>query len=313
MKEKNLSITADHFPKIKREDIIKKCKYNIPIKSVAVYGSGFAVAGAAIAKVAMTTQGNEGLYCCVFPNGVTGQLASFKDGSGFLGTIMNNDGIAAQARWIPAKGSSMPLAGDPVTIAIAVAMAGINKKLDAIQATQEEILQFLHQDKQSELEGTINSLADILEQYRYNSDNDMWKGSKLTIITSAKGKAEHNIIFYRKEITKTLEKQKLIHVDQQTDKIKSKLEHNFKYYQLGAYIYAYASFLEVVLGGNFAKHFLDYVTEKIKEYSVQYRLDYSKCYEQLEELSQSSLQTKVLGVLRLQENSQVVSFQRSLF
>ena len=44
--------------------------------------------------------GSRGLYRCVFPKGVTGTLAMAKDGSGALGTIMN-DGIVGQARWIP--------------------------------------------------------------------------------------------------------------------------------------------------------------------------------------------------------------------
>lgn len=297
MKKDNLLINAEYFPTIHREDIIKNCKYKFPIKSISAFGGGFAVAAASIAQATMTVQSNQGLYRCVFPEGVTGHLAEFKDGSGFLGTIMNQKGIAGQARWIPEDGASVSFAIDPLMFAIAAAMIGINKKLDVIQATQEEILQFLHQDKESELEGAVNSLSDILEQYHYNSDNEMWKGSKLTVVTSIKGKAEHNIIFYRKRIADILGNQKLIHVDQQTDKIKKELEQRFKYYQLSVYIYAYSSFLEVILGGNFTMDFLNHIIEKIKNYAFQYRIDYSKCYEQLEGLLHSSVQAKVFGGL----------------
>ena len=101
---------------------------------------------------------------------------------------MDDHGITGQARWIPAEGQSIQFAMDPVTIAVAVAIAGINKKLDSIQKVQEEILQFLHQDKESELEGAVNSLSDILEQYKYNSANELWKGSQLTVVSAIKGK-----------------------------------------------------------------------------------------------------------------------------
>ena len=253
------------------------------------------IIAASIIKEVTGPQNQEGLYRCVFPEGVSGNLAAFKDGSGFLGTIMDDHGITGQARWIPAEGQSIQFAMDPVTIAVAVAIAGINKKLDSIQKVQEEILQFLHQDKESELEGAVNSLSDILEQYKYNSANELWKGSQLTVVSAIKGKAEHNIIFYRKEITKVLENQKQFSGDRQIDKIQKKLNHNFKYYQLGTYFYAYASFLEVMLGGNFEKEFLEHTEQKMKEYSLQYRFDYSECYERLESVSRSSIQTKIFG------------------
>jgi hypothetical protein len=38
----------------------------------------------------MKTPSNEGIYRCVFPKGVSGHLAAFKDGSGMLGTIMSD-------------------------------------------------------------------------------------------------------------------------------------------------------------------------------------------------------------------------------
>ena len=79
----------------------------------------------AIAEAAKEAAPGEGLYRCVFPEGVTGELAAFKDGSGLLGTIMNEEGIVGQARWIPAEGKSIALAINPVTLAIAVAMMNI--------------------------------------------------------------------------------------------------------------------------------------------------------------------------------------------
>lgn len=288
-------ISADFYPSIPRAEIVTKSKYSYSLSDLSSLGSGFTVVAAAIAKAAMSASTDEGLYRCVFPEGVTGHLASFKDGSGYLGTIMNKEGIAAQARWVPAEGGAASLPIDPVTLAIAVAMLNINKKLDAIVDTQREILQFLHQDKESKLEGAVNTLADILGQYRFNSDNVLWKSGKVTSVTNIKRTAEENIIFYRKELSNAFAKQKAIHSYQGADKLKESLEKALKYYQLSVYISSYASFLEVVLGGNYSRDYLEHMIGIIRDYSVQYREDYSKCYGQLEEYMKGSVQAVALS------------------
>ena len=145
------------------------------------------------------------------------------------------------------------------------------------------------------MEGSVNALADIFEQYRFNSGNELWKSGKLTAVTAIKAKAESNIIFYRKEITNALNKQKTIHGYQGADKLKTSLEKEFKYYQLGLYLSAYASFLEVVLGGNYSRDYLDHMAGKIRENSYQYRLDYSACYEQLEDYMKGTVQNIALS------------------
>ena len=286
----NTMIPVEFYPSIPREDIIPYTKHKYARKDFSGLGAAFAVAAAEIAKAAKNAPNQEGLYRCVFPEGVTGHLAAFKDGSGFLGNIINEKGLVARARWIPAEESSTVMAFDPVTLAVAVAIMSVNMKLDQIQKTQAEILQFLQQDKESELEGSINSLSDILEQYRFNADQSSWKSSKLTSVTGIKATAENNIIFYRKEITKVLEKQKTIHSRHSAEKLKTEVEHQFRYLQLSTYLYAYSSFLEVLLSGNYSEDYLDHMSEKIRDYSTQYRLDYTACYDQLEKYMSDNVQ-----------------------
>lgn len=283
-------IPVEYYPSIPREDIIPYTKHKYARKDLASLGAVFAVVAAEIAKAAMNAPNQEGLYRCVFPKGVTGHLAVSKDGSGFLGNIINEKGLVARARWTPVENASAVMAFDPVTLAVAVAIMSVNMKLDQIQKTQAEILQFLQQDKESELEGSINSLSDILEQYRFNADQSSWKSSKLTSVTGIKATAENNIIFYRKEITKVLEKQKTIHSRHSAEKLKTEVEHQFRYLQLSTYLYAYSSFLEVLLSGNYSEDYLDHMSEKIRDYSTQYRLDYTACYDQLEKYMSDNVQ-----------------------
>ena len=264
---------------------------------LSTLGSGFAIVANELSNTAKSASSDEVLYRCVLQKGVTGHLAEFKDGSGYTGTIVNETGLAGQARWIPAERTEQVLQFNPTTLIIATALMNIDQKLEQIKATQEEILKFLHEDKESVLEGAVNMLSDTLEQYRYNSSQELWKSGKLTSVTSIKGKAESNIIFYRKQITNAFANVKRIHAYQDADKLKGKLEHNFKYYQLSCYIYAYASFLEVILGNNFSEEYLNHMSGKIREYSYQYKADYTKCYDELEEYMKGSFQAVALNGL----------------
>lgn len=294
--KKNDLMDISYCPSIPREAIGQGCKAKMSLKDINKLGGGFAVMAAAITDVAMNTSNTEGLYRCVFPEGVTGHLATFnKEPQAFLGTIVNETGIAGQSRWIPVDNPSVLMAIDPVALVMAATLVNINSKLNVIQETQKEILEFMNQEKESDLEGAVNSLTNIHEMYSFHNDNTVWKGSQLTIASSIKVKAEQNIIFYRKQINGTLKKQKAIHSNRGTDKIKNDLQRAFKYYQISVYLYSYASFLEVMLGDNYTKEYLSHISDVLKEYSYQYKVDYTECYNQLDRYSSGSIQNKILG------------------
>ena len=185
----SLRVIAEYYPSVPRAEIVQKSKYRYKMDDLSALGSGFAIIADELSNALNSAPSEEGLYRCVFQQGVTGHLAEFKDGSGYTGTIVNETGIAGQARWIPAEGTEQVLQFNPTTLIIATALMNIDQKLEQIKATQEEILQFLHEDKESDLEGAVNMLSDTLEQYRYNSSQELWKSSKLTSVTNIKGKA----------------------------------------------------------------------------------------------------------------------------
>ena len=116
--ENNGLIHAEYHPSIPRSEIINKSKYRFSLGDLSGLGSGFSVTAAAIAEAAKEAAPGEGLYRCIFPKGVTGELAAFRDDSGLLGTIMNEKGIVGQARWIPVEGKSIALAINPVTLGL---------------------------------------------------------------------------------------------------------------------------------------------------------------------------------------------------
>lgn len=54
----------------------------------------------------------------------------------------------------------------------------IEKKLNTIQETQKEILEFLKEKERATLQGNFNVLSDIMGNFKYNWDNDTYKTNK---------------------------------------------------------------------------------------------------------------------------------------
>ena len=286
-------IETQYYPFIPRDEIAAKCRFKLNKEDLVSVGGPITALASELGKLAINPSSNEGLYRCVFPNGVSGTLAQAKDGSGYLGAIINN-GIVGQARWIPAQGSATTIPINPATIAIAITLVGINKKLDDIKQTQNDILNFLESEKESTLKGSVNALFEIMNDYRYNFDNVTWKNGKFVIASDIKTKAESSIIFYRDNIRSEMNKRNTIHSNQQAQKIIKEVQDKFKCYQLSTYLYAYASFVEVVLGDNYNSEYLDKVSERIEDNSFQYYKDYTECYDMLSKYSSSSVGTAAL-------------------
>ena len=73
------------------------------------------------------------------------------------------------------------------------------------------------------------------------------------------------------------------------------VEALFKDFQLAEYLYAFSSFLEVMLLENFNKDYLKNITDKIEKYSYLYRELYTKSYDEIEKYSSGSLESRLMG------------------
>ena len=89
-----------------------------------------------VLNIPETVPGKEGLYRVVFNKGINGALAEFKDGSGYLGTVVDH-GIQGQAHLIPLQAGEMSVSAtipvDPMMTAMTIMLVRIDKKLDDIQ------------------------------------------------------------------------------------------------------------------------------------------------------------------------------------
>lgn len=58
--------------------------------------------------------------------------------------------------------------------------------------------------------------------------------------------------------------------------------------------FAFSSFLDVMLVGNYDKEYLSGISEKLDDYSMKYRELYTQCYEEISGYSATSIQSSLL-------------------
>lgn len=260
----------------------------IPLSRLTALGTGFKPVVSAIQQVTSHGQATSGFYKVTIPKGT--HLAQFKEKLGFLGTAVGEHGIVGQAQL-------NPLLCDPTMLLVAAALANIDKKLDAIQEVQQEMLDFLTQKEKSALKADLNFLMDIQNNYKYNWNSEKYKAANHAKVLDIRQEAARQIDFYQEQIKKQLGKKALLHSDHDVQKMLEKVQGEFKEYQLALYIYGFAYFLEVVLQENYEKAYLSAIAKRIDEMAFQYREFYSLAYSQIENLSKSSLQAHLFGGL----------------
>ena len=259
----------------------------IPFSRLAALGVGLDAVVPALQQLMSGGKAMSGYYKVTIPAGT--ELARFKNENAFLGTVLDN-GIAGQARL-------NPVVFQPTMLFAAAALASMDQKLDAILETQQEMLEFLVQKEKSALKGDLDFLTDILNNYKYNWNDEKYKSANHQKALDIRQHAGQMIDFYREQIQKSLVKKSFLHSNQDAQKQLNKVKDAFGDYQLALYLYGFAYFLEALLQENFDRDYLDAIASKIDRLSLQYRELYSMAYTQLESQAQNTLQSKVLGGL----------------
>lgn len=269
----NIDLSMDHTAKI-------------PLANLSALGVAFQPLATAV-QTALNGSGGSGIY---YVN--TKGMQMFSTNEGFIGSLKSATGTVGggQARMTA-------LACDPTMLFMAATLMNIEKKLDMIQKTQEEILEFLEEKERANLQGNLNTLDDVMINFKYNWNNDTYKVNKHSLVQDIKKDADKSIALHYSQITKRLKKRSIIHTDQEIKGMMKKLQVQFNNYQMALYVYAYSTFLEVMLLGNFSEGYLNSVEQRISEYSYQYRALYTECYNLIESYSKTSVQAGVLSGL----------------
>ena len=257
----------------------------LPISRLASIGTSFDPLVTAV-QTAVNGAGGSGLY---YVN-TAGKTMFQKNGTdSYIGSLKALDGTVGGG-----QAEITPFMCDPTMLFMAAALANIDKKLDTIQEMQQEMMDFLAQKEKSELKGNLNFLYDVLNSYRYNWDNERYKNSNHIMVLEIRKVSEQKISFYREQIISKVNKKSFIHSDQIVNKQLQAVQEQFKDYQLALYVLAFASFLDVMLLGNYDGEYLAGISKKLDDYSTKYRELYTQCYEEISSYSSTSVQSTIL-------------------
>lgn len=277
---------VEFMPAVPELDLSVRSAERIPLENLTALGVAFQPLTTAIQTV-VNGAGGSGIY---YVN--TKGMQMFNTAEGYIGSLKTATGTVGGGQ---ARMTALPC--DPTMLAMAAVLMNIEKKLDMIQETQEEILEFLVEKERATLQGNLNVLGEVMSNFKYNWTNDTYKHSKIVLIQQIKKESEASIVLYRGQISKKLKKRTTFHSDKNVTELLKDLQSQFSDYQLALYLYSYASFLEVMLEGNFGEGYLNSVEQRILEYSLQYRTLYTESYDLMEGYSKSSLQAGVLSGL----------------
>lgn len=288
------------------ESELSKAK-KIPIASLALLGTAFAELPEA-ARTTVTTVAREtmmkDLYVGIRPAKATGEMA-YKDGV-TLGhftrkTDQGKKVIEARMRFKPIDAVSekdtittvKPL--DPTMVAVAVALMEISKKLDGIQSSIDEVLRFLETDKQAKQRGNLQTLAEIMEDFkRKGNDADFCKIKNHTV-QEIQRDARQDIKFYKTRIETAVKEKKTFHLQKDVREYVGSITTSFAEYQLACYLYAYSTFLDTVLRKDFVEGSIDSCRSKIIRIAEDYDALFRECRAQIASYQRSSAENKVVG------------------
>ena len=277
----------------------------LPLAEIASLGTAFASLPAVFRTVTQTVSiSGEGLLRATDASGNPLDLRilqAFNDGSGLMGSFRDASNGFGQAR-LHTVASQMAdvvttMSYDPTTFFMAAALMEINKKLDAIQETQQEMFECIRNRDKAELRGDLETLSDVLNSYRFNWDNAQYKNNKHILVQQIRNDAEKAIIQHRAQIEGKFKSKGPIHIDKEVRDKAAAIRDELEEYRLSVYLYSFASFLEVMLLENFDPDYLAATAGKIEERSLAYRMLYTKAYDALESQADSSVRAVALGGL----------------
>lgn len=273
------------YPMLKESEVGVSNYTPLPLLRLAAYGTAFQPLTTAV-QTAVNGAGGSGIY---YVNTAGKTMFQMKGTNNFIGSLQTSAGMVGGG-----QAKMTPLACDPTMIFMAAALANVEKKLDAIQDMQKEMMDFLVQKEKADLKGDLNFLFDVFNNYKYNWNNEMYKNSNHIKVLDIRQEAEKKIAFYREQIIAKVNKKSFIHSDQTVNKQLQAVQDQFKDYQLALYLLGFSSFLEVMLLGNFDKDYLTGISDKLEKYSLNYRELYTKCYDEIEGYSSTSVQSSML-------------------
>lgn len=278
-------------------ELEKRQTMSVPITSLASLGAAVSSIAPALRTVTETTTVNmQGLY--TLANAGVGDVLKVAKNGNFWGALKTADGASkfAQLQQVGSVSAStvttLPI--NPATMMMAVALHSIEQKLDKIEEMQQQLIDFLVCENESQIEADVQMLSGIISKYKFNWDNEHYVASNHKMVLDIQRTALKNIRSYQKQVAALLEKKQYLVAQNNVESTFADMQKKFKYYRMALYTYSLASLLEIMLGGNFKEEYICTVKTEIEEFAMDYRSFFEKASIHLEQLGNGAIDTKLL-------------------
>lgn len=281
-----------------RASIYNDNTISIPIAELSTFGSGISSLVPAFNTVTQTTTiATDGLFRIA--NAAVGDTLKYstKTGNawGALKTATGGSKMVQLAEAGPLSATTQAAAAfNPATIMMAAALYSIEKQLGEIAETQKKILSHLEIKDEANVEGDLETLTELINNYKYNWDNQVYVQSGHKMVMDIKRKARSHMLSYQKKVAEVVTAKKLIVAQNQVNLSSSDLEKKFKYYRLALYTFPMASMMEIMLAYNYSEEYIDGIKEEIQKMSTIYRELFEKSSLYLEKLGTPAVEANVL-------------------
>ena len=280
-----------------RASITHKQVISMPIAELATLGMGFASLIPAFNTVTQTTTvTGEGLYRLV--NAGVGDVLKVAKNGELWGALKTADGASKMARFEAASEvaatTTTAAAINPAILMLAIALFSIEQQLSSIDNTCKQVRSFLEREKESEIESDLETLSDSISKYKDIWDNDREMNNRHMQALDIQTRSRKHINSYKKEVTEIINTKKLLVLHNKVSDTLNELLRKFNYYRLSLYTFSMASFVEIILSGDYKEDLISKVRTEIEDMSMTYRELFGQCSIFLEKLSDSSVETNLL-------------------
>ena len=180
-----------------KSSIENKKTMSVPIAELSALGAGVASLVPAFNTVTTTTTlATDGLF--TIANKVAGDtLKMAKNGNawGAMKTATGGSKMVQLAEAGPLTATSQAVSAiNPTTMMMAVALYSIEKQLGEIAETQKQILSFLEIKDEAGIEGDLETLSELINNYKHNWDNEIYVQNSHKMVMDIKRTARSNML-----------------------------------------------------------------------------------------------------------------------
>lgn len=140
----------------------------------------------------------------------------------------------------------------------------------------------------------LQDISCQFSEFKYNWQNKQYLANNHKHVMDIKRTAKKNMNFYKKQITDDILKNNIVVINQTMNSLLTELEKKFKYYRLSLYIYSYASYLEIMLLGNYQEDYLLTKKEELEALDNEYANNFDIALKFIQKNANKSLEVNLL-------------------